>query len=212
MKIRTVTAAIALAGFIMAAHSGSAGAQPATAAAQQSVQVTVARGDSLAKIAQAHQTTYVRLFDANAHIAHPDVIHPGWVVRVPSAAEQLARRQMPSEVFKPDLPVIPVRPVAAHATPARQTVAAAAPAAADGSVWDRLAQCESSGKWSINTGNGYRGGLQFSDATWKGFGGTQYAAFAHLASREQQIDVAKRVLAKQGWNAWPACSAKLGLR
>ena len=87
-------------------------------------------------------------------------------------------------------------------------VVAPAAHAAD-STWDRLAHCESSGNWSINTGNGYSGGLQFSPRTWKAFGGI---GLAHHASREQQIAVAERVLAKQGWGAWPACSRKLGLR
>jgi|GEM_PF-1756869 len=88
----------------------------------------------------------------------------------------------------------------------------AAPAAADGSVWDRLAQCESSGNWSINTGNGFTGGLQFVRSTWLGVGGGEYAPDAYLATREQQIDVATRVLASQGWGAWPGCSSLLGLR
>ena len=79
-------------------------------------------------------------------------------------------------------------------------------------VWDRVAQCESSGNWRINTGNGFFGGLQFLPATWEGFGGLAFAARADLATREQQIIVAERVLAKQGWGAWPACSRKLGLR
>jgi hypothetical protein len=79
-------------------------------------------------------------------------------------------------------------------------------------VWDRLAQCESSGNWSINTGNGFFGGLQFLPATWEGFGGLAFAPRADLATREQQIIVAERVLTKQGWGAWPACSRKLGLR
>jgi resuscitation-promoting factor RpfA len=87
-------------------------------------------------------------------------------------------------------------------------VVAPAAHAAD-STWDRLARCESNGNWSINTGNGYSGGLQFSPRTWKAFGGI---GLAHHASREQQIAVAERVLAKQGWGAWPACSRKLGLR
>ncbi|RPF28770.1 transglycosylase family protein [Georgenia muralis] len=83
--------------------------------------------------------------------------------------------------------------------------------AASGETWDALAQCESSGNWAINTGNGYYGGLQFSQSTWEAFGGTQYAARADLASREQQIATAEQTLAVQGWGAWPACSAKLGL-
>ncbi len=84
--------------------------------------------------------------------------------------------------------------------------------AASDSTWDRLAQCESSGNWSINTGNGYHGGLQFSPRTWTAFGGGDFAPVAYQASREQQIVVAERVLAAQGWNAWPACSRKLGIR
>jgi resuscitation-promoting factor RpfA len=83
--------------------------------------------------------------------------------------------------------------------------------AASGSTWDRLAQCESGGNWHINTGNGYYGGLQFSPSTWRGFGGGQYASSAHRASRAEQIAIAERVLARQGWGAWPACSRKLGL-
>lgn len=87
-------------------------------------------------------------------------------------------------------------------------VAGTADAAAD-SDWDRLAQCEAGGNWNINTGNGYSGGLQFSASTWRAHGGTGSAA---SASRAQQIAVAERVLAGQGWGAWPACSRKLGLR
>jgi hypothetical protein len=90
-------------------------------------------------------------------------------------------------------------------------VAPAANAAPD-SAWDKLSQCESGGRWDINTGNGYHGGLQFSPRTWSGFGGKEFASVAYEASREEQIVVAERVLAKQGWNAWPSCSRKTGVR
>ncbi|GAA4259506.1 transglycosylase family protein [Dietzia aurantiaca] len=83
--------------------------------------------------------------------------------------------------------------------------------AAPDSDWDRLAQCESGGNWGINTGNGYHGGLQFSQGTWAAYGGTQFAPTANQASREQQIAIAEKTLAGQGWGAWPACSSKLGL-
>ncbi|MFF0542409.1 transglycosylase family protein [Nocardia thailandica] len=83
--------------------------------------------------------------------------------------------------------------------------------AAPDSDWDRLAQCEAGGNWGINTGNGFQGGLQFSPSTWNAHGGGQYAASANQATREQQIAVAEKVLASQGWGAWPSCSAKLGL-
>lgn len=83
--------------------------------------------------------------------------------------------------------------------------------AAPDSDWDRLAQCESGGNWAINTGNGYQGGLQFSNSTWRAHGGGEYAATANQASREEQIAVAEKVLASQGWGAWPSCSSNLGL-
>ena len=83
--------------------------------------------------------------------------------------------------------------------------------AAPDSDWDRLAQCESGGDWHINTGNGYYGGLQFAAGTWNGFGGGEFAPTADKASRIEQIYVAEKVLAQQGWGAWPACSASLGL-
>jgi hypothetical protein len=79
-------------------------------------------------------------------------------------------------------------------------------------AWDRLASCESGGRWHIATGNGYYGGLQFSASTWRGSGGTRYASSAHRASRVQQIRIAERVKAAQGWGAWPVCSRKVGLR
>ena len=79
------------------------------------------------------------------------------------------------------------------------------------SDWERLAQCESNGDWSLNTGNGFHGGLQFTNSTWHAFGGGQFAPNAHQATKSQQIWVAERTLAGQGWGAWPACSAKLGL-
>ncbi|MBQ1092013.1 transglycosylase family protein [Streptomyces sp. B93] len=83
-------------------------------------------------------------------------------------------------------------------------------AAADGGVWDRIAQCESGGNWHINTGNGYYGGLQFSASTWRAYGGTAYAPTADGATREQQIAVATQVQRAQGWGAWPTCSARAG--
>ncbi|MFB0837701.1 MULTISPECIES: LysM peptidoglycan-binding domain-containing protein [unclassified Arthrobacter] len=86
--------------------------------------------------------------------------------------------------------------------------ATAANAATPTSTWDALAQCESGGNWSINTGNGFSGGLQFTSSTWSAYGGT---GSPENASREQQIAVAERVQASQGWGAWPSCSSQLGL-
>ena len=85
----------------------------------------------------------------------------------------------------------------------------AAPAAAAEHDWTGVAQCESSGNWSINTGNGYYGGLQFSSPTWLGHGGGEFAPRADLASPAQQVAVAERVLLTQGVGAWPTCGRHL---
>lgn len=87
-------------------------------------------------------------------------------------------------------------------------MAASAQAASD-AEWDTVARCESSGNWAINTGNGYQGGLQFSPSTWLGYGGGQFASAAHLASKDEQIAVAEKVLAGQGRGAWPVCGRGL---
>ncbi|MEU1476610.1 transglycosylase family protein [Streptomyces sp. NPDC005760] len=83
--------------------------------------------------------------------------------------------------------------------------------AADVDTWNKVAACESSNNWSVNTGNGYYGGLQFTQSTWEAYGGTRYAARADLATRDQQIAVAEKVLDGQGPGAWPACSVRAGL-
>jgi resuscitation-promoting factor RpfA len=88
---------------------------------------------------------------------------------------------------------------------------AAASSSQASTVWDRVASCESGGNWSINTGNGYYGGLQFSYSTWNAFGGQRYAATADRATKAQQITVAKKVLQLQGPGAWPHCSRVAGL-
>ena len=83
--------------------------------------------------------------------------------------------------------------------------------AATSKTWNALANCESGGNWHINTGNGYYGGVQFNSGTWLAYGGGAYASRADLASRTEQIAIAEKVLKRQGWGAWPACSARLGL-
>jgi LysM repeat protein len=82
-------------------------------------------------------------------------------------------------------------------------------AAAPPHDWDGVAQCESSGDWAINTGNGYYGGLQFSQSTWEFFGGLEFASRADLATKDQQIAVAERTLVGQGIGAWPTCGKYL---
>jgi nucleoid-associated protein YgaU len=90
-------------------------------------------------------------------------------------------------------------------------LAGAVPAEAASSVWDKVAQCESGGNWKINTGNGFYGGVQFAAGTWKAYGGKTYASQAHLATKAEQIAIARRVLAGQGPGAWPTCGRRAGL-
>ncbi len=171
--------------------------------------VTVKSGDSLSIIAKKHRSTYERLYYANKKIKHPDLIYPGDKIRVPSKAEKLKRREMPSDAVVPvstQLQSPPKKTV--HSTP-RKSYASPKVTASTGSAWDRLAACESGGNWSINTGNGYYGGLQFSLSSWRGVGGSGYP---HQASKAEQIRRAEILKGSGGWGHWPACSAKLGLR
>lgn len=111
----------------------------------------------------------------------------------------------------PPPPPPPSPTPASPATASAATASPAAPSVAGGSVWDRLAQCESGGNWAINTGNGFYGGVQFDRGTWLSNGGGTYAPIASEASREQQIVVAERVRSARGFSPWPSCAAKLGL-
>ncbi|PTR42874.1 uncharacterized protein YabE (DUF348 family) [Rhodococcus sp. OK611] len=86
------------------------------------------------------------------------------------------------------------------------------PPVSNGATWDALAQCEATGNWAINTGNGFYGGVQFDQNTWERQGGLRYAPRADLATREEQIAIASRTQATQGWGAWPACTSRLGMR
>ena len=113
-------------------------------------------------------------------------------------------------------PAKPAPPAAPAPTPAPAPVGARAPPPADSTVvsaadWDKVAELESGGNWAINTGNGYFGGLQFNPQTWTGNGGGQYAPTADKATREQQMEVANRVLGTQGWGAWPTTSVEAGV-
>jgi hypothetical protein len=160
----------------------------------------VKAGESLAGIARAAKLSSWRpVYDLNTSIQHPDLIHPGQKLVIPAKGEKVKHRPLPAPtVFR----ALSQERSSAPASPQRS-------AAVGGSVWDRLAQCESGGNWSTNTGNGYSGGLQFSPGTWQANGGS---GSAYSASRAEQIRVAQRVQASQGWGAWPACSARLGLR
>ena len=122
-----------------------------------------------------------------------------------NGSEPVAAQPLPTPASAPmEATIMPNAPVA---------VAPQLPAvyAAGDTVWDELAQCESSGNWAANTGNGYYGGLQFSYATWQGYGGGAYAEYPHQATREEQIAVAELLRDARGYQPWPACRAKLGL-
>lgn len=116
------------------------------------------------------------------------------------------RRYQPGPVNRASLAV-----TAGGAGMALPLIAATAASAAPVSVWDKVAACESTDDWHIDTGNGFYGGLQFTQSTWEAYGGTAYAARADLATKDQQIAVAEKVLAGQGPGAWPVCSVKAGL-
>lgn len=186
------------------------GGSPTPAQAQINIQsqpnqepkvVVVQEGDYLEKIAEAHQTTWKRLFDANPEIANPDLIYPGQSMQIPEADEQLVERPLPASSYTNYV---------AYSAPVRTyaTSSVSAPAVGDGSVWDRLAQCESGGNWGTNSGNGYYGGLQFTPGTWASVGGS---GLPHQASKEEQIARAQILADRRGYSPWPACSAKLGL-
>jgi LysM repeat protein len=176
---------------------------------QKRKKVTVKQGDTLSKIAKkAKLSSWRPVWDLNKKIKHPNLIYPGQKLLLPAKGEKVKHRPLPAlavtRVVSQERAAAP-----SSSSSQRSTVTRSAAAPAGGGVWDRLAQCESGGNWGINTGNGYSGGLQFSPGTWAANGGS---GSAHNASRAEQIRVAERVRASQGWGAWPACSSRLGLR
>ncbi|MEU2132051.1 peptidoglycan DD-metalloendopeptidase family protein [Streptomyces sp. NPDC018352] len=122
------------------------------------------------------------------------------------AANGRHRRYQPSRINRASLTV-----TAGGAGLALPLIAAASAGAASTDVWEKVAACESTGDWHINSGNGYFGGLQFTRSTWAAYGGTVYAPRADLATRDEQISIAEKVLDAQGPGAWPGCSTKAGL-
>jgi LysM repeat protein len=177
---------------------------------------TVHQGDTLSAIA-AH--TYGKAADwpavwwANRHQApDPNVIAAGQRLRLPASGQVPAWMARAAQATRPAPAPAPV-PVAAAVSvpqadpPATAPVSTAAPASSGGANWSAIAACESGGNWNASTGNGFYGGLQFSEQTWLGYGGGQYASSANLATEAQQIAVAQRVLGGQGIGAWPVCGA-----
>jgi len=201
MKVFALTAMLVITGVIFLTNSGSAHAQPTNTKEKQTY-VRIKHGDTLTKIAKKYKTTYTRLFYANKSIKHPDMIFPKEKIRIPNKSEKLKKRSLPSNSSPSTRAMIKEN----EASPVHKQ--STAPNVSNGSVWDKLAACESGGNWSINTGNGYYGGLQFSLSSWRGVGG---AGYPHQASKSEQILRAERLKASGGWGHWPACSAKLGL-
>jgi hypothetical protein len=172
---------------------------------------TVRPGDSLSAIA-AH--TYGSTADWPAvwwanrrQVTNPNVIAVGQRLRLPASGH------VPSWMAKAALAATgsaAPAPVASASAPSAEAPAAqpaAVPAPSGGANWAAIAACESGGNWSADTGNGFYGGLQFTEQTWLAYGGGQYAASANLATPAEQMAVADRVLAAQGIGAWPVCGA-----
>ena len=212
MRLIALSLAAVLGTFVLGANPTVAHAAPKSEIKKDvtAQMVTIEPGDSLSAIATDKDSTVQRLYDANDKIENPNLIFPGEELRVPTKDEQLTTRPMPADaVVEPA--VAPAPATTQQATPVARSAAprvAAAPVAS-GSVWDQLAACEAGGNWAINTGNGYYGGLQFTASSWRAVGGS---GLPSDASREEQIQRGEMLLARQGWGAWPACAAKLGLR
>jgi LysM repeat protein len=218
--MRTTATAVAVGGalFLSAANSHAAPvaaqttatttkAKVTTAAVTKVVTqtVTVAPGDYLYKIAGDTNSSVQRIYDANTSVDNPDLIFPGQQLTIPDEKSAIPHRDMPQASATAQQ----VQAEAAAAPATSYTPAASSTTAiAGGSVWDQIAACESGGNWAINTGNGFYGGLQFTLSSWQGVGGSGYP---NQASREEQIMRGQMLQARQGWGAWPACSAKLGL-
>jgi hypothetical protein len=161
----------------------------ATAAVAHPESYEVQPGDTLASIAAQFDevSSWRELHDRNG-LEDPNLIFPGQALALRGGGSTASSSSAASTSS------------AATATSTSSTGAG---------VWDRLAQCESSGNWQINTGNGYYGGLQFALSSWEWVGGSGYP---HQASKQEQIARAEILLDRQGWGAWPACSRALGLR
>jgi LysM repeat protein len=186
-------------------------APPAAAATGGKKTYQVKSGDTLMGIAgKQGLESWRSIYDANASISNPDLIFVGQKLAIPPRGAKLAHRPLP--MLQP-VEVRQWRP-APHSgsQPRRHSDSSGSrrtSSVAGGSVWDRLAQCESGGNWSTSTGNGFYGGLQFTTSSWRAAGGS---GMPNQASREEQISVAQRLQQQQGWGAWPTCSAKIGVR
>jgi LysM repeat protein len=209
MRLSAILAVLFAAVVITGAHSAPAQAKSQTNQQKNkkptSKIIKINEGDTLTSIAAANQTTFTRLYDANTKIQDPNVIYVGDTLRIPNAKEKLASRPLPEPVPVATAPAVE-QPAPSQAAPVYQAAPRAfvsAPVTAGGTAWDRIAACESGGNWAINTGNGYYGGLQFTQQTWASASGLAYAPRADLASRDQQIAVASKL----SLSNWPVCGS-----
>ena len=183
---------------------------PAMAHHSSHAQYRVKSGDTLSNIARheyGKASDWPAVWWANRHqVPNPGLITAGQRLRLPANHHVKAWLTRAAQAATP----APAAPATATTSAPSSAPAAASPSAlpaAGGANWAAIAACESGGNWSANTGNGFYGGLQFTQGTWDAYGGGQYAASANQASESQQIAVAERVLAGQGIGAWPVCGA-----
>jgi LysM repeat protein len=184
------------------------------AAAHHAPGYTVQPGDTLSQIAaRAYGSAagWPAIWWANRRqVPDPDLITTGQRLALPSSRRVppwLERAALAASAAARPAPAAPAG--AAPAAPAAPAQASSpAPAPAGGVNWPAIAACESGGNWAASTGNGFYGGLQFTEQTWLANGGGQYASSANLATAAQQIAVAQNVLASQGIGAWPVCGAR----
>jgi LysM repeat protein len=177
---------------------------------------TVKLGDTLSRIAGNQGLGSWRvLYDANPRIKNPNLIFPGQELTIPSGSGHVRHRSFStgSSSVRHSQRHSTVQRTSSHSTSSHRlrsgSSSRSSGSVASGSVWDRLAQCESGGNWSTNTGNGFYGGLQFTQSSWRAAGGS---GSPQNASRSEQIRVAQNLQQMQGWGAWPTCSRKVGLR
>lgn len=169
--------------------------------------VTVNSGDNLVTVAKANKTTWRRIYDKNTKINDPNMIYPDEKLVIPASDEKITDRPLPASKTSTAAAPASTAP-AVDVSYTAQPDPTPAPAVASGSVWDRIAACESGGDWAINTGNGFYGGLQFTLGSWQAVGGS---GLPSNASRSEQIMRATMLQARQGWGAWPVCSVKAGV-
>lgn len=178
-----------------------------TAGASTPAEHVVQPGETLSILAP---TNWAEVAAGNG-ISNPDLIFVGQVIDLNATAPAAAPEPRRSQSSQSSQSSSSGSESSSESSGSGGGQAAVAPSSSGGGsgVWDQLAECESGGNWSISTGNGYHGGLQFSQDSWNAAGGSGNPA---NASREEQIRVAENLQSQQGWGAWPSCSSQLGLR